>query len=411
MNGKIQQSSVLILISVLVLVVAVEAVSTKQIDAVRRKALLDKEVLEDADFEVIDSFWEEALAELLLAEDLSEIVRIRNLIFERSGNEEPDQYSVGFIASAKKHLEAAFGRINNWPSDQRKAWVERNLIILTAQLANAELLDFGMRMIGHENTTIRYWAVKSLTNSGIVRHLNSPDFSDTELAVRIIGQLETTAKKETHPEIISLIATFAGQVNEPLAKELLTKIVDLRTQAYANRTVKYELMDAKLLRLLGNEILSQESRQTKGELGRKFAQLYSYVMQRYILGEGMLNDSSKHQLASVLVEVEQSVLGRLLGRPQSIIKKAVEKILIKQMVEQKDYSALEREHDSLLGSAAGKGALPVALNFDYGKNADGTAITGPKKLGPPPEEQVEGEADEFEGETSEADAEVAETGG
>jgi len=285
-------------------------------------------------------------------------------------------------------------------------------------LANAELLEFGMRMIGHENTTVRYWAVKALTNLGIVRYLNSPGFSDTELSVRIIGQLETRAKKETHPEIISSIATFAGQVNDPPAKQLLTKIVDLRTQAYANWTVKYELMDAKLLRSLGNEILSQESQQIRAELCRKFAQLYSYVMQRYILGEGMLNNASKQQLASVFVEVEQSVLDKLLGRPQSTIKKAVEKILTKKTVEQKDYSALESEHDSLLGTAVSKGDLPVALNFDYGKNSDGTAITGPKKLGPPPEEQGEGDSDESdskaakpEGETAKADAGAAETGG
>ena len=392
MNGKIQRTGVLILISVSVLVTASKAVSTKRIDAVRQKALLNKEVLEDADFEVIDAFWEEALAELLLAEDLSEIVRIRSQIFACRGNDEPCQYSVGFIASAKKHLTSAFDEVQSWEADQRKIWVERNLIILTAQLANAELVEFGMRMIGHENTTVRYWAVKALTNSGIVRYLNSPDFSDAELAVRIIGQLETTVNKETHPEIISLIATFAGQVDEPLAEQLFTKIVDLRTQAYENWTVKYELMDAKLLISLGNEILSQESQQTRAELGRKFAQLYSYVMQRYILGEGVLNDASKQQLASVLVEVEQSVLGRPLGITQSTIRKFFEKMLTKKTVEQKDYSALEREHDSLLGSAAGKGYLPVALNFDYGKNPDNTAKTSPKKLGPPPSKQGEGEA-------------------
>lgn len=409
MNGKRPWTGVLVLISVLVLCASAEAVSTKRIDAVRQKALLNKEVLENTDFEEIDAFWEEALAELLFVENLSEIVSIRSQIFACRGNPEPSQYSVGFITSGQKHLTSAFDEVQNWEADQRKTWIERNLIILTAQLESPELLELGMRMTGHENGTVRYWAVKALTNFGIVRQLNSQDFSDTELAARIISQLETTANKETHPEIISLIATFAGQVNGPLAKQLLTNIVDLRTSAYENWTVKYELMDAKLLRSLGNEILSQASQQNKAVISRKFAQLYSYAMQRCILGEGILNDASKQQLASVLVEVEQSVLDRLLGRPQSTIRKAVEKILTRRTDDQKDYSALQAEHDSLLGAAARKGELPAVLNFDYGKNPDGTAKTSPKELGPPPEAQPEPESTEAADETAVPEPEAAES--
>lgn len=81
MNGKRQWTGVLVLISVLALNVSAEAVSTKRIDAVRQKALLNKEMLENADFEVIDAFWEEALAELLFAENPSKIVVIRSQIF------------------------------------------------------------------------------------------------------------------------------------------------------------------------------------------------------------------------------------------------------------------------------------------------------------------------------------------
>jgi len=385
-----------------------EAVSTKQIDAVRQKALLNKEVLEKADFEVIDAFWAEALAELLILDDFSEIVKVRSQIFSLRGNPEPSQYSVGFITSGQKHLTAAFDEVQNWETDQRKTWIERNLIILTAQLESGELLELGMRMIGHQNSTVRYWAVKALTNQGIVGQLNADASLLSEPADRIARQLETTAEKETHPEILSLIAAFAGQVNGTQAKQLLTKIVDLRTIAYENWTVKYELMDATLLRSLGNEILSQASRQNKAANSRRFAQLYSYAMQRFILGANVLSDVSKQQLASVLVEVEQSVLDRLLGRPQSSIKKAVEKILTRRTDDQKDYSSLQAEHESLLGTASRKGDLPDALNFDYGKKPDGTAKTSPKKLGSPPEAQPEPETTEAADETAEPEPETGE---
>ena len=388
-----------------------EALSTREMDAVRQKALLNKEVLENADLAVIDAFWEEALTEMLYEVNLSNIVSVRSQIFARRGNPEPSQYSEAFIDSGKKHLTAAFDELQKWQSDERKALVEQNLIILAAQLESSKLLELGMRLIGHENSTVRYWAVKAVTNQSVVRQLNSDTSLLKEPAARIIEQLKVTADKETNPEILSLIATFAGRVNGAEAKELLTKIVDLRTIAYENWTVKYELMDAKLLVVLGNEILSQSSKQAKSELGRKFAQLYSYAMQRYILGDNILSEASKQQLASVLIEVEQSVIDRLLGRPQSSIRKAVERILISRTDEpkEKDYSALQAEHDALLGSSAGKGELGAALNFDYGKNPDGSAIISPKKLAPPVEqdETEDTESAEAPDESTEAEEEAA----
>jgi hypothetical protein len=408
MNRNMQWTRILAITIVLSLTASAKAVMTKQIDLVVQKTLLNNELLESTDFEVIDAFWGEALYELLFAEDFSEIVSIRNQIFVRRGGTEPSQYSVVFITSAQKHLKTAFDKIESWETSRRKAWIERNLIILTAQLESPKLLELGLRMIGHRDGTVRYWAVKTVTNPGVIGQLNSETSPDAELSTRIIRQLETTAMNETHPEILSLIAAFAGQVNGPPAKELLIRIVDLRTRAYEEWTVKYELMDAKLLRSIGNEILSPASEQSRPALCCKFAQLYSYVMQRYILGEGILSEITKQQLASVLVEVEQSVLDRLLGRPQSTIKKAVEKILTSRTAEQKDYSALQQEHDSLLGSTARKGDLAAALNFDYGKNPDGTAITSPKKLGPPPEPQPETETTEPADETAEPEPEATE---
>jgi hypothetical protein len=168
-------------------------------------------------------------------------------------------------------------------------------------------------------------------------------------------------------------------------------------------------MDAKLLRSLGREILSPVSQPNKAANSHRFAQLYSYAMQRFILGENILSDASKQQLASVLVEVEQSVLDKLLGRPQSTIKKAVEKILTRKTVEQTDYSALQAEHDSLLGTVARKGDLPAALNFDYGKNPDDSALTAPKKLGPPPPAQPKTETTESEAKAPEPEAETPES--
>ena len=106
-------AAVVLLTSVLAINAAFGVVSAKKIDAVRRKALVDKDVLENSDFEVIDAFWAVELEELLISEDFSEIVTIRTEIFARRGGAEPTQYSVSFISSAQKHLESAFDEVQN----------------------------------------------------------------------------------------------------------------------------------------------------------------------------------------------------------------------------------------------------------------------------------------------------------
>ena len=94
-------------------------------------------------------------------------------------------------------------------------------------------------------------------------------------------------------------------------------------------------------------------------------------MQRYVKGSGILSEAQKQHLASVLVETEDKCVGRILGKPQSIIKKAVE---------QNDYRGLLEEHNKLLGSSTAAGELPAKLNFDYGTHTDGRKRTAPPAL-------------------------------
>jgi hypothetical protein len=109
--------------------------------------------------------------------------------------------------------------------------------------------------------------------------------------------------------------------------------------------------------------------------GRRFGQLYSYVFQRYIKGDKILNKKQKEQLVSVLVETEQKCLPKLLKKQSIGIKKAIES---------GDLNALASEHNTLLGDALHQGTLPTEVGFDYGKAADGSALKLPLPLADPP---------------------------
>jgi hypothetical protein len=191
---------------------------------------------------------------------------------------------------------------------------------------------------------------------------------------------------KTLPEIVALIAQFAAGVNIPETEQLLIQIADLRISQYADWTVKYELYDSALLKYLSSKIpLPTESPagmltttiDTKPEIARRFAQLYSYAIQRFIKGAAILNDTQKSHLATVLVETEGKCIGQLLGNPQLTIRRAIER---------QNAQAILDEHDRLLGTATTPGQLPTTLKFDYGSTVN-SARTVPLPLPDPPTKQ------------------------
>jgi hypothetical protein len=154
---------------------------------------------------------------------------------------------------------------------------------------------------------------------------------------------------------------------------MLTRIADIRIQSYANWTVKFELMDANLLNSLARILKSKKQlgESEKAEVSKRFGQLYSYTIQRFIIGVNTLEDSQKSQLKFVLADVEVNSISKLLGRGQDHIKGLVSN------VKQRSLELLEKEHDSLLGSASREGRLGV----NYGTG--GKSVTAPKSLSAP----------------------------
>jgi len=341
------------------------AVDTREVDIVRKKA-----VLNNSDLKIIDDFLAEAIQELVRTRDFTSIAKIRAVILSRQSTQ--GQYAQQFSESARRHIAAGFQQARELRRPERTTAVMINLLILMDGLHDLGLADQAIAMLKNENMVIRYWAVHCLTNPNIVTQLNSATTSSANQATVIAGQLKELVENST-PEIVALIAQFAANVKIPQGEELLSQIADMRIKRYANWTVKYELYDSALLKYLSSKIpLPTESPaglltttiDTKPEIARRFAQLYSYAIQRYIKGASILNDTQKSHLASVLVETEDKCISRLLGT----------QLTVRRAVERKDMQAILAEHDRLLGSA-----LPATLKFDYS-----TTTTGPKRTAPLP---------------------------
>lgn len=345
------------------------AVNTREVDIVRKKVVLDNQ-----DLKIIDDFLAQAIQELVRTRDFTSIAKIRTVILSRQSTQ--GQYAQQFSESARRHIATGFRDAQQLRRPERIARVTINLLILMDGLQDLRLADQAIAWLKNENMVIRYWAVHCLTNPSIITQLNSTTTSNSKQALVIAGQLKELVENST-PEIVALIAQFAAGVNIPQGEELLLQIADMRIKRYANWTVKYELFDSALLKYLCGKIplpsgspagLPTTKINTKPEIARRFAQLYSYAIQRYIKGASILNDTQKSHLASVLVETEDKCISRLLGA----------QLTVRRAVERKDMQAILAEHDRLLGSA-----LPSTLKFDYGSTGS-SKRTAPIPLPNPP---------------------------
>jgi hypothetical protein len=366
-------------VSVVFLILAMnpgsEAVNTRDVDNVRKK-----QVLENSDLKIIDDFLAEAIQELVMERDLTNIAQKRTVILSRQSTQ--GQYAQQFSESARKYIAQGFIDAQKLPRQERITGVTINLLILMDGLQDLGLADQAIAMLKNENMVIRYWAVNCLTNPAIITQLNAADNSNqaSVFASRFMEILDNST-----PDILAMIARFAAGVKIPQTEQLLCQIADIRIKRYADWTVKYELHDSKILQYLSSKILSPSqasgsnsptSATSKATLARCFAQLYSYAIQRYVKGANILNDTQKSHLVSVLADVEDKCIGTLL-KPQMTIRRAL-------TLEQNSLQAIIAEHNRLLGSATTTGELPQTLNFDYSTNPNGPKLTSPIPLPDPP---------------------------
>lgn len=361
MKVKLALFAILVAFLVLAMDSSLTAVDTRDIDQVLKKTVLDSQ-----DLAIIDRFLSEAVQELVKERDFTNIARRRAVIISRKSDQ--GQYADQFSQSARTHIQTGFEQAESLRPDERKTNAIVNLLILINGLEDLRLADLALARLNSENAVVRYWAVKCLTNPAILQQLNAQTSSNPAQAAAIANQL-TPLIDTSGAETLTLIASFAAGVNVPQAEGLLLQVADERIKRYVDWTVKHELSDITLLKLLENEISASGS--GRAAFAQRFAQLYSYVIQRYLKGPVVLNETQKGHLASVMVEVQEKCVSRLLGSQQSSIRRALER---------ENMAAISDEHNALLGSAATQGQLPSRLGFDYGTDTAGAKRTAPVPL-------------------------------
>ena len=332
--------------------VILQAVEGGAIDKIRAK-----DVLNDDDLWTIDRFIAQSIQEIVNGTDFTTVSRIRAGIVSRaSATSESSavQYSKQFTESVHKHLAKGLADAANIESGELKFKVTVNLLILADELGNPRLTDLVVTQIDSKNEAIRYWAVRFMTNPQVLEQLKQSS-GNPELAEQVIKRLKKIVDS-AGSETLALAAEFAGKIGTAQADELLLQTADMRIKKYADWTVADSIADLAVLGALADRMSDTGS----AELCRRFCQLYSYAIQRYIanMKNGrFLSQIQTDQLATLLIETEKSFIGKFTGIQQNTIRRAIEA---------KDYVMLWAEHNRLLGDESKIGEIPAKLKFDYG---------------------------------------------
>ncbi|AQT69380.1 hypothetical protein STSP2_02569 [Anaerohalosphaera lusitana] len=350
------------------------AAETQEIDALIQRAGTSAADLSSSDREIISEFVSDSIDELVSAQNGSEMIAVRTGISTRMLSDKNSKYRLAFSDILEENLLDAVNYVSSWEAGERKKQIQTNLIILAARLQSPQLVDFAVNMLSQDDIVIRYWAVKSLTGDRLVKMLNDPITADKNITDKILTALNGYIGPNTTAEVLAVISRFAADLEAPATNDMLLKIVDVRMRDYEDWTVDYEKADAEILAVLAGEAQNLSGSQKARFLGA-FAQLYSYTIQRYILGQDLLDKENENYLIATMAEVEQKILPKLLGRPQDSIRKALDR---------GNLTELKQEHDRLFGSTGRKGLLEYDNTLDYGTDKAGQKLSGPRTLSPPP---------------------------
>lgn len=344
------------------------ALDTAPILGVFQKTGNGKTAPSGADAEAVAQFITTATEQILWAEKPADAVEARIQLLAFQGQ---DQYAQAYGSVLRGRLESVIKEAGIFPDAAKKAAVLRNISILIAQMDTLDMARLSVGFLTETDTVIRYYAVKALTSEKVSSQLTASATADASVRKQIMDALIRTASKEDQPVILGMLARYAVRFKGAEGRELILAVTDNRMKAYSAWKVTQESVDLDLLTALVEKLAASIAPEDKALLAGRFAQYFSFVIQRYAKGQDFLTPSAKQAMISTIVGTEES----LLSGPTLLNRKATE---LRSAIQKNNMEALMKAHDSLLGAASSAGELVGKIKFAYEGNA-----TAPKSLTPP----------------------------
>ena len=343
------------------------------IESVRSRTLKDNADLTKADTQVVADYLADKFEEMVYAADFQQTIEHRAEIISNGGTCDATSYSAAYNAEIKKQIPVALENLKRSDDPAKKTLIRTSLLVITAELCGTDFIDFAVQMTADEAIIIRYWAVKTLVNQGVIDYLNTDIAVDKKTAAIIMTTLKNISASEQDSSILELLIPFADDMESEEADTILNNIADTRIGAYEDWTVTNELIDAKLLLAMGKKLKISKT----SDMAEKFSQLFSHITQRYTLGADYLTEENIKTLSRVMVMVDTKALSELLISWRKPIALDIER---------RREKSLKIRFNTLFGTADIKGKLAKELDFKY-KDENGKPSNAPRPLKSPESEQ------------------------
>lgn len=354
---------------------SVLAIDTEQIELVRNRTQSSSSELSASDMSVISQFWTTSLDQMLLSAKSQDAVAIRIELSKQKGIEPLSTYRSAYVQEGLKNIQASLLNIERLGNVQQRIMIKRNLLILTANLESPKTREIALAHLADEDDMIRYWAVRAVTQPAVVQQLSSDVITGQEAVSEILEGLSKRVSVEKQTDVLEMIAGFCMGFNDSIAREILVQMIDQRIKAYQNWRPVQVGLDIRLLTAAGNIAALQQDVAVKSTFGRKFTEMYSFAIQRYMKGVGSFTNAELEEILTVIAEVDQNVVSKTMEIRTGILGG----------LRSNTISQLSREYEILFGDRSRQGQLAMRLKFDYGKDAAGNPITSPPELKPKPE--------------------------
>jgi hypothetical protein len=284
------------------------------------------------------------------------------------GSDPTKDYGKFYSDTLRTRIASALKEVSGLPDAAKKASAQLNFSIVIAQFDSLDMVDLALSLLLEGDAAARYWAMKALTGDRTSTQITA-QVGDSPLRKKIIETLNKRIPNEDQPVIHVMMAQFALRIKGVEGRDLMLAIADSRMRASMSWKVTSEKIDADILSALAEKITASVAPEDKAVLTGRFAQYYSYVIQR-LARNPLLPPASKQAVVSAILSVEDGPLSNLLGAKSSALRAAIQK---------NNMEALLKEHDAILGSSAAVGSLAGKIKFNYEDNAK-----GPKALPLPP---------------------------
>jgi len=360
-----------------------QAVSKGELERVR-----SRNVLTDQDLQILDDFVAERFAFMEAVSEVSELSNPMRELLEGATSkvalaQTQQLYARRYRAAIKANYKRLYekGTIpaeKASSADKELAYHKRLAVaVILATVADAEVIEDLVALLGDASSQVRYWAAKGLASDVIYDYLVAAESSDTAVQALWDG-LRSCLEKEQSGAVLVQIATTALVPKHQGSIELLEMCVKKRQGKYQSWQVDNESTDLELLKLIlqaAREDMLGQSEQERSALIRAAVDLFSVAFHRYYKGmtytdsQGkkivLLSPSSKAQLETLLIEGEQALL-RVAESPR---RGAILPALVRDR-----WQDLEKAHNTLL---APEGILDRALEIYQGENDGPTSLADP----------------------------------